>query len=136
MIQVTAAIIQRQGKLLICQRPKGKRCALLWEFPGGKVDPGETSEKCIVRECHEELNITIEAERLVREIEYAYSDITVNIHFYICKLINGEPTCVEHNDIQWFTLEEILRLPLCPADSKMLSLAAEDIREYLLKVTR
>lgn len=128
MIEVTAAIIQRDDKLLLCQRPKGKRCELLWEFPGGKIECNETPEECLVRECHEELGIIIKAEQLVQEIEYAYPDITVNIHFYICKLIDGEPACIEHNDIQWLTLDEILKLPLCPADNKMLSLAAEDIR--------
>ena len=135
MIQVTAAIIQKNGKLLLCQRLKGKRCELLWEFPGGKINPGETPEKCIVRECYEELNIIIEAERLVREVDYAYSDIAVNIQFYFCKLIDGEPVCIEHNDIKWLTLDNISRLPLCPADYKMLSLASEDIRRYLVQAT-
>jgi 8-oxo-dGTP diphosphatase len=135
LIQVTAAIIQRDGKLLLCQRPRGKRCALLWEFPGGKIEPDETPEQCLARECHEELGITIKTEQLAQEVMYAYPDITVNIHFYFCKLIDGEPACIEHNDIQWFTLDEVSKLPLCPADNKMLNLVLEDIKGYLTLTT-
>ena len=131
MIDVTAAIIHNGQKLLICQRPKGKRCEMLWEFPGGKIEAEETSEECLLRECQEELGVTIEAEYFLQKVEYEYPEITVIIHFYICKLIDGEPTCIEHNDIRWLTLDEILNLPLCPADNKMLNLAAEDIKEYI-----
>lgn len=92
MIEVTAAIIHNDGKLLICQRPKGKRCDMLWEFPGGKIEAGETPEECLARECQEELDVTIEAEQQLGEVEYDYPGITVNIHFYICKLVDGMPT--------------------------------------------
>jgi len=132
LINVTAAIIHIDEKLLICQRPKGKRCEMLWEFPGGKIEAGETPEECLVRECQEELGVSIETEQLLREVEYEYPGITVNIYFYICKLVDGEPICIEHNDIQWCTLNEILELPLCPADNKMLNLAAEEIRNMIL----
>ncbi len=131
MVYVVAAIMQKDGKLLLCQRPEGKRCALLWEFPGGKIEPGETPEECLVRECHEELGITIKTEQLAQEVVYAYSDITVNIHFYFCELISGTPTCIEHSRIQWFNLDEVLKLPLCPADEEMLNLTSENIRDYL-----
>lgn len=132
MIDVTAAIIHNDKKLLICQRPKGKSCEMLWEFPGGKIEKGETPEECIVRECREELGVTIETEQLLCEVEHKYPAITVNIHFYICKLINGEPTGIEHNDIQWCTLDEILELPLCPADKEMLNIKGYKIRNMIL----
>lgn len=132
MVEVTAAIIHSNGKLLICKRAKGKRCELLWEFPGGKIEVGETPEECLVRECHEELGITIKAEKLVKQVEYEYPDITVYIYFYLCQLIDGEPACIEHDDIQWHTLDEILNLPLCPADNKMLILSADDIRNMFI----
>jgi len=135
LIQVTAAIIQRDSKLLICQRPKGKRCELLWEFPGGKIEADEMPEECLARECHEELGITVKAERLAQEVVYAYPDITVNIRFYFCKLIGREPVCIEHNDIQWFTLDEVSKLPLCPADKKMFNLISDNIKGYLAQTT-
>lgn len=128
MIEVIAAIIHNNEKLLICQRPKGKRCEMLWEFPGGKIEAGETPEECIVRECREELGVTIKPEKLIRAVEYEYPGITVNIYFFFCELIDGEPECIEHNDIQWCTIDEIMELPLCPADNKMLNLSVEDIR--------
>ena len=131
MIAVTAAIIHCDKKLLICQRPKGKRCGMLWEFPGGKIEVGETPEECLIRECKEELGVTIQAEQFIRNVEYEYPEITVNIRFYLCKLIDGAPTCLEHNDIQWCTLDEIMKLPLCPADKKMLGLATDFIRELI-----
>lgn len=131
LIEVTAAVIHKDEKLLVCQRPEGKRCELLWEFPGGKIEAGETPEECLMRECREELGVTIEIEQLLRKVEYAYPEITVNIRFYFCKLIVGEPTCIEHNDIRWRTLDKILKLPLCPADKKMMELAAEDIRRIM-----
>jgi 8-oxo-dGTP diphosphatase len=128
LIEVTAAIIKRDGKFLICQRPRGKRCEFLWEFPGGKIETGETAEECLVRECREELNVTVKIENLVKKVDYEYPDITVIIYFYLCELNDKEPTCIEHNNTQWCTIDEILKLPLCPADNKMLSLAANDIK--------
>jgi 8-oxo-dGTP diphosphatase len=129
LIEVTAAVIHKDGKLLICQRPEGKRCELLWEFPGGKIEVGETPEECLIRECHEELGVTIKPEKLITTVEYEYPSITVNIHFFFCELVDAEPECIEHNDIQWLSLDEILKLPLCPADSKMLGLAMDIIIE-------
>jgi 8-oxo-dGTP diphosphatase len=131
MIEVTAAIIHNEGKILICQRPRGKRCEMLWEFPGGKIEDGETSEECLIRECREELGITIVPEKMIQEVKYDYPDVSVNIRFYMCKFVDGEPTCLEHNDIQWLTLEEILNLPLCPADKKMLKLTEQEICEFI-----
>lgn len=133
MVEVTAAILYRGGEILLCQRPKGKRCAFLWEFPGGKVEDGETPEECLVRECREELGVVIKVERPVQQVVYEYPDITVNIHFYMCQLIAGEPACIEHNRIQWFTLDEAANLPLCPADRKMMDLSEPEIRRYLIR---
>lgn len=133
MIEVTAAIIHNDGKLLICQRRKGKQCAMLWEFPGGKIETGETPEECLIRECHEELGVTIKPERLIRVVEYEYPNITVNIHFFFCELVDGKPECIEHNNIRWYTLRQIMRLSLCPADKKMLDLAEQDINYMISK---
>lgn len=115
---VTAAVIKKENKFLICQRPKKKNCELLWEFPGGKVELNETNEECIIRECKEELNIDIKIEKLIGNIE----NKNLNIYFYLCSIVNNEPVCIEHNKIQWSTIEEISQLPLCPTDEKILSL--------------
>lgn len=127
MIDVTAAIIYKDNKFLICQRPKGKRCELLWEFPGGKVEYGERLEEGVIRECYEELGVIIKPEKLFCIVNYEYPDIIVNIHFYICKIIEGKPICIEHNELQWLTLDEIIKLPLCPADEDMLSIEGKNL---------
>lgn len=131
MVQVTAAIIRKDDKILICQRPPDKRCALLWEFPGGKIERGETPEACLMRECCEELGVKLEVEHFICALPYQYPDITVNIRFYVCQIIEGKPTCIEHADIRWLPLTEIIKLPLCPADKNMLEVAAEDIQKAM-----
>lgn len=131
MIEVTAAVIYKDGKLLLCQRPKGKRCELLWEFPGGKIEPGETPEECLIRECQEELGIAIKPERPLGTIKNDDTDETVIIHFFLSSIVTGAPACLEHNNIQWCTMDEIVELPLCPADSDMLSVLRLDSKNII-----
>ena len=121
MIEVTAAIVNRSGKIMICQRPADKACGLLWEFPGGKIESGETGEQCIVRECQEELGITLAVKRKVTDVIYEYPNRVVHLHFYLCDIVEGEPLKKEHNDIAWITPDEIPNYEFCPADAKMLS---------------
>lgn len=120
-LEVTAAIIRQSGKILICQRPAEKNCGLLWEFPGGKIEAGETGEQCIVRECQEELGITLNVERELTDITYEYPDRTVHLHFFLCSIADGDPENKEHNRFAWITLDEIEQYEFCPADDKMLS---------------
>ena len=121
MIEVTAAIIKRDNRILICQRPKGKSCGLLWEFPGGKIEYGETGEQCIIREIQEELGVTLCVSRKQTEILYEYPDKTVHLHFYIAEIDSGELTLKEHNAYAWITQAEVSNYQFCPADNKMLS---------------
>lgn len=121
MVEVTAAIICKDGKFLICQRPKGKNCELLWEFPGGKIEPGETGEQCIVREIQEELGVTLRVLRKLTDVVYKYPDRTVHLHFYITEIESGELVRKEHNAFTWITEVDIPNYQFCPADAKMLS---------------
>lgn len=121
MLEVTAAIIQQNDKILICQRPANKSCGLLWEFPGGKIEAGETGEQCIVRECQEELGVTLSVERELTDIVHEYSDRTVHLHFYLCRIAAGVPEKKEHNAIAWIAPNEVRQYVFCPADTKMLS---------------
>lgn len=120
MLEVTAAIIQQNGKVLICQRPANKNCGLLWEFPGGKIEAGETGEQCIVRECQEELGVILRVEREFTDLVYEYPDRVVHLHFYLCEIITGVPRKREHNAITWITPTEIERYKFCPADQEMI----------------
>ena len=121
MIEVTAAIICKEGKFLICQRPKGKNCELLWEFPGGKIERGETGEQCIVREIQEELGVTLRVLRKLTDVAYEYPDRTVHLHFYVTEIESGGLVRKEHNAFAWITKADIPNYQFCPADAKMLS---------------
>lgn len=121
MIEVTAAIICKDGKLLICQRPINKSCALLWEFPGGKIEPNETAEQCVVRECQEELNVVLHVIKKIAETTYAYPDRLVHLHFFLAEIVSGKLKKNEHKAVAWISPDEIKGYDFCPADAKMLS---------------
>ena len=121
MIEVTAAIIRDNEKILICQRPKGKNCELLWEFPGGKIEPDETGEQCIIREIQEELGVTIHVTKKFTDVIYEYPDRTVHLLFYLAEIESGNLVCKEHNALAWISKEDIPNFQFCPADAKMLS---------------
>lgn len=120
MIEVTAAIIKQDSKFLICQRPKGKNCELLWEFPGGKIENDETGEQCIIRECQEELGITLRVLRELTDLRYDYPNRAVHLHFFIAEITTGTPTLKEHNAFAWIAPDEVTLYPFCPADDIML----------------
>lgn len=120
MLEVTAAVIQRDDRFLICQRPEGKNCALLWEFPGGKIESNETGENCIVRECMEELELPLYIDRKLTDVIMDYPDKTVHLHFFLCRILEGEPLLKEHHAFAWIRPEEVDAYSFCPADRKML----------------
>lgn len=119
-LEVTAAVIFHDKKILICQRPANKNQGLLWEFPGGKMEPGETHEQCIIRECKEELSVILNVKSKLTDILFAYPDCTVHLHFYLCSIAAGAPKKKEHNDMAWITPEEIFQYEFCPADRSIL----------------
>ncbi len=121
-IKVTAAIITNGGQFLICQRPKNKSCGLLWEFPGGKIEQGETPEECIARECNEELNIELQSIKQYCNVTYEYDDKIVELSFLTASIDNRnsvQPN--EHNDIAWIKKNDLSNYSFCPADQKMLT---------------
>lgn len=120
MIEVVAALIFRDGKFLICQRPINKKRALLWEFVGGKVEQGETKEQALVRECQEELNVTVKVNDVFCELSHVYPDVTVNLTLFNAEIVAGEPQMLEHNDMRWITPNEIDNFEFCPADVDIL----------------
>lgn len=120
MTEVVAALIWRQNKFLICQRPAHKARGLLWEFVGGKVEPGETKEQALVRECREELDVAVEPREIFLELTHTYPDLTVHLTLFQTRLLGGEPRRLEHADLRWITPEEIPQYPFCPADQVIL----------------
>ena len=100
MTEVVAALIWRQNKFLICQRPAHKARGLLWEFVGGKVEPGETKEQALVRECREELDVAVEPREIFLELTHTYPDLTVHLTLFQTRLLGGEPRRLEHADLR------------------------------------
>ncbi len=120
VVEVVAALIWREDKFLICQRPANKARGLLWEFVGGKVEEGETKEQALIRECREELAITVVSKNLFMEVKHEYSDIIVHLSVFNCSILRGEPELLEHNDMKWITAKEIDNYDFCPADKQIL----------------
>ena len=120
MIEVVAALIWDKDKFMICQRPANKARALLWEFVGGKVEPGETKEQALIRECQEELAVTLLVGDVFMDVVHEYPDITVHLTLFNATIAEGVPQKLEHNDIQWIRVSEIDNYDFCPADTEIL----------------
>lgn len=120
MTEVAAALIWDGDKFMICQRPAHKSNALLWEFVGGKLEKGETKEEALVRECMEELGVTVSVGSEFFDIVHTYPDITVHLTLFNATISDGTPELIEHNDIRWITPEEIPQYSFCKADDEIL----------------
>ncbi len=118
---VVAALIWRDGKFMICRRPPHKARGGLYEFPGGKVEPGETKAEALTRECREELAVTVRAVSVYMELTHVYPDMTVDLTLFNAELAEGEPKMLEHTDIRWIRPCEIPRYEFCPADKEILA---------------
>ena len=126
MVEVVAALIWDKEKFMICQRPADKSRALLWEFVGGKVEPGETKEQALIRECQEELAITLSVGEVFMDVIHEYPDITVHLTLLNATIAEGVPQKLEHNDIRWITPKEIPNYEFCPADEEILRRIMEE----------
>ena len=120
MTEVVAALIWEDNRFLVCQRPAHKARGLLWEFVGGKVEPGETKEQALIRECQEELAVTVAVQDVFMEVDHVYPDLTVHLTLFNASISEGIPQKIEHNDLRWITVEEIDQYKFCPADEEIL----------------
>ena len=125
MTEVVAALIWKNNKFMICQRPANKVRALLWEFVGGKVELGETKEQALIRECKEELNVLLSVGEVFMDVVHEYPDLTVHLTLFNATIAKGKLQKLEHNDIQWITLSEIPNYEFCPADQEILAKICE-----------
>ena len=120
MTEVVAALIWDENRFLACQRPAHKARGLLWEFVGGKVEPGETREQALIRECKEELAVTVAVQDVFMEVDHVYPDLAVHLTLFNASISEGVPQKLEHNDLRWITVEEIDQYEFCPADEEIL----------------
>lgn len=116
MTEVVAALIIKNGRFLICQRPEDKARPLLWEFVGGKVEPGESLEEALIRECREELGIELRVTGTVTDTVHEYPDISIHLTLLSAEIAEGEPKLLEHRALAWITPEEVNQYEFCPAD--------------------
>lgn len=128
MVEVVAALIWQGDRFMICQRPPHKSNPLLWEFVGGKTEPGETKEQALIRECREELAVTVSVGEPFMDVVHQYPDILVHLTLFHAAIAEGEPQLLEHNDVRWITPDEIPDYPFCPADKDILKKIIEETR--------
>ena len=120
MTQVVAALIWQGDRFLICRRPAHKARGLLWEFVGGKVEPGETKQQALIRECREELAVTVDVGEQFMELTHVYPDLTVHLTLFHASITEGTPQLLEHSEIRWIPVSEIDDYEFCPADEEIL----------------
>ena len=127
--EVVAALIWDENRFMICQRPAHKARGLLWEFVGGKVEAGETKEQALIRECREELAVTLSVGEVFMDVVHEYPDLLVHLTLFHASIAEGVPQKLEHNDIKWITPREIPDYEFCPADEEILKRIIERYEE-------
>ena len=118
--EVVAALIYEGERFMICQRPAHKARGLLWEFVSGKIEPGETGEEALRRECMEELAVEVSVGEVYMELVHKYPDLTVHLTLYRAAIVSGTPQLLEHNDLRYILPSEIPDFDFCPADEEIL----------------
>lgn len=126
MVQVAAALIKDGERFMICRRPAHKARGNLWEFAGGKLEPGETAAEALIRECREELDVTVAPGDIFAEVTHVYPDITVHLTVFNAVIAEGEPKLLEHSEIKWILPAEIGQYEFCPADEFILKKIIEE----------
>jgi 8-oxo-dGTP diphosphatase len=129
MLDVTAAIILNdQNQVLICQRGPGGNHGYMWEFPGGKVEEGETLADCLARECLEELEITINVGNLLTSALHRLPTREIRLNFFWATLVTGVPTKKVHNEVRWVNVSELGAYNFCPPDEAAIDLIKSDFK--------
>ena len=126
MTEVVAALIWDNDRFMICKRPPEKKRGLLWEFVGGKPETGESLEEALIRECREELGITVMVHDIYTDVIHEYPDMTVHLTLFNAEITEGEPQLLEHVDMKWILPSEIPQYEFCPADVDILEKITSD----------
>ena len=129
MKHVVAALIWDEDRFLACQRPSHKTRGCLWEFVGGKVEPGETPEQALIRECKEELDVIVDVGEVYMELTHVYPDMTIRLTLFNASIRKGTLRLLEHQAIRWITPSQIPELEFCPADKDILKKIMDDFSQ-------
>lgn len=129
MTEVVAALIWDNDRFLACQRPAHKARGLLWEFVGGKVEAGETREEALIRECREELGITVKPLDIFMDVIHEYPDLTVHLSLFNAEISQGTIQLIEHVDARWVHPQDIPQYEFCPADKDILARITENTQQ-------
>lgn len=125
-LTVTAAIIRNSAnKILICQRADNSSMGGFWEFPGGKLEPDETLEECVIRECREELSVNISVKDVFAQTRYQYPDKLINFTFFNAVITDGDIHMNVHKNVKWVNISDIKKYNFCPADIEILDMIKE-----------
>ena len=125
MIEVVAALIRSEGRALLCRRPEGKNQAGKWECPGGKIEPGESGEAALARECREELDVALEVGSALADVVQDYPGRRVHLTLYEARILRGAPRKLEHSDMRWVDMERLAEYDLCQADARLVKTLSE-----------
>ena len=115
-IEVVAAVIEKDNKVFCCQKGNKGECVYKWEFPGGKIEPGETHKQALIREIKEELDCLIKVNNYLTTINHQYNTFHLTMHVYLCELIDKEPVLSEHIDSKWCSKDKLKDLDFAEAD--------------------
>jgi 8-oxo-dGTP diphosphatase len=128
LIKVTAAIIKKDDKILICQRGEGGNCQNLWEFPGGKQEENETLEECLIRECREELSIDIKVNGVFANTSYKYPDKEIELTFFEAEITGGAIHENVHKCVRWVDIDGLRSYEFCPADIEVVEKLCANVK--------
>jgi 8-oxo-dGTP diphosphatase len=121
LYRVTAALIPSNGRIFIAQRPPNKKFGLHWEFPGGKVQPGETLQACLLREIQEELNWEIQVGELFRHVQHEHDDLVIDLYAFWSRIISGHLELREHVACNWVRIPELRQFEFTKADRQLIA---------------
>ena len=116
MVVVAAGVLEREGRILAARRKRGSHLEGCWEFPGGKLEPDESPEECLVRELAEEIGVKVRPRRILEVVFHRYPEKSVLLLFYACELVEGEPEALECDEVLWVARQELASLDWAPAD--------------------
>ena len=127
-VLVAAGVLEREGKILAARRKRGSHFEGHWEFPGGKLEPDESPEDCLVRELAEEIGVRVRPRGILEVVFHRYPEKSVLLLFYRCDLLEGEPLPLECDEVRWVALEDLPSLDWAPADVPFVRRLAETAR--------